>query len=386
MTGATAGPLLGIAADGSAFAQRLRTCLQAVFADQARIVALDEAGEAIPEAAVVVAERFEAALLQDLLVRGVAPRRLVAGFDRLEDLEATTLAELGLRRVGPADAREIEEPLVVAVRDALQSLDGPADRDRVHEVLGQLALQPVGALHGLLFKRRLATRALTPPAASGLDVQEMTAGTAEPSALAFGGFAGAEVVGIHATDAGLADLDSTGRALFTQELLRLALEDDRSGIDLVEAFLRQAAARLGARDGYRPNLLLFSARLGTVKALLSRGADLWIVNRQRIPRVSVVVAEQGEVSVRSRAGLRVTRSLCLAPGDRVGLLPTLGSRASSHDERRRRREAFLLQGPLAEARPWAPLVDVAPGEHPATGVFVAWDGPGRRNPGITEER
>ena len=364
-------PVLGLIADGSPFAQRLRSSVIAVFADVAKLVDLTngEAGGVAVDAAAVLAERFEAAILQDLLIAGVGARRIVTAFEHIEELESTTLNELGLRSVAAPPLARSLEPLVVAVREALRSLDGPADRDRVHEVLGQLALQPVGALQGLLFKRRLAGRVLAPAGAIGMTVQEMKAGARAAVDLVFGGVVGPDVCVLHATAGGLADLDQRGHALFTQEILGLALHDDRVGLDLVDGFLRHATARLGSRETYRPNLLLFWPRLGTLRALLSRGADFWVLNRDRIPKVSLLPPLAGELNLRTKGGIRVTRSLSLVPGDVVGLLPSLDS---TGEDRARRRESTLQKELLAAEGVLPELRDVEDGEHEEQGVLVRW--------------
>lgn len=372
---------LGLASDGSAYARRCRACVEGVFADQVRIVDLvAEAPDAL-DAVVVLGERFEAPVLQELLLGAIPPRRLVVAFEKLEELEQTALSELEVRTVRSAASEEVPEQLVTEVRGALLSVEGGTDPGRVHEVLGQLSMQSVGALNGLLFKRRLSERRLEGPSATGLDVLDVAAGASAGSeALSFGGSVGAEVRVVHATAAGLSRLDSIGSALFTQELLAVAMKESSLGLDFFDCFLSHAAARLGNDETYAPNLLVLSPRLRSMKCLLTDGADLWIVNGRRIPRVTTLSSPGGRLRGRGRTSPFVTRSLPLAGGDVFGLLPALAAApglSSGRSERRASREEAFLRG-LKQGDP-VPAVerDLADGEVRRPGVIVRWSEPGQ---------
>lgn len=381
-------PRLAVAADASPHSVRLHSCLAGVFADQVELVDLAEVaakGSTGIDVAVVLAARFEAAALRDVLLAGLPPRRLVAAFERLEELEATALSELGVRAVVAARVDEAQEHLVSHVRGALTSADGAAPPARVEEVLGQLALQPVGALHGLVFKRRLDAVGLTGVEGAGLDASVVRAGGVPGRELEVGGLAGAGVRVLHATAPGLARLAPGGRALFTQELLALALAEGGSGPDVVERFLGHAVARLASDESYAPNLLVFSPGPGSLRFLLTEGADLWITSRRRIPRVCAVPATGLVIRGRTVPGPLVARGFTLAPGDTIALLPSAAPAPpgpAGQDLRRRRREDALLADVESSGPPSRLAHDVDAGEVPAPGVVVRVPGEGAaRHPG-----
>lgn len=389
MLGREGGLRLGLADDGSAFARRCRACVEGVFADQVRIVDLAADAPVSLDAVVVLGERFEAPVLQELLLGAIPPRRLVVAFEKLEDLERTALSELSVRAVNVSASDEVPEHLATEVRGALLSVEGGTDPGRVHEVLGQLSMQSVGALNGLLFKRRLSERRLEGPGATGLDLLEVAVG-GEPGgeALSFGGSVGADLRVLHATAAGLARLDPEGCALFTQELLAMALNDCSLGLGLFDCLLSGAAERLGGDETFAPNLLVLSPGLRSMKCLLTDGADLWIVNKRRIPRVTVIASPGARLRGRARTSPFVSRSLPLAAGDVFGLLPALESgpgAAPAREERRKSRERAFLRG-LEQGDPVSALEgDVAAGEARRPGWIVRWSEPGGSRPRPGEE-